>query len=601
MAESSEYWARFWQRRIDRRGALRGGLGGLAGLAALGLAACGGNSNNNKSSNANSSNSSAGATKAAASAAAAKTSTATGGLAPLQGTAQAGGALALPKPDTTAIPLANGQFGGKFNLATTLEPTTLDPLNAISGGDYVFGEAMYDFFVAIRHFTLDLDHSLAQSFELVDPEHITFHLRPGIKFHDGSDFDAANYQWNMQRLQNPANKGVSLGQLSDIDHIDTPDAMTANMVLKQPNAAIFNSLAAYTAVPVSRQAVEKYGDKFKSNPVGTGPFTFVEWVTGSHVTVKKNPNYWMKDGAGKQLPYLDQVTMTVIPDPNTQFANLQSGTVDYSGIGSLNLLDPASKDPNLVVVQGIPGSSVASVIAFNTIKAPLDNVNLRKAFAFALDADAVNRTVYFGKYQIGKDAMITPGGWAYQDTPGRPTFDQAQAKQFLATGGQPNGFSVDMVVYNSPTINQQAELYQANLKQIGINANIVTEDVGAATNDFFQDGKFAVYSTAWGGTDYEPNVEATLVYQSNAVYNPMHKEVTPGLDALIAKARQTFDTDQRKQMYAQIDDAVLNQACFFIPMVLATPYAAFRKNIGGIEAWPDIGVARLQFLWNKGS
>ncbi|GEM_PF-129190 len=596
MSDGHEYWNGYWQRRLSRRRMLRGSAVGVAGGLAAFYAACG-SSNNNKAPNAGTKAPAAGG--AATGAAPARTSTVTGGLAPLQGTAQTGGALALPVPATTAIPLANGQPGGKLNLATGLEPTTLDPLNAISGGDYVFGEAMYDFFVAIRHFTLDLDHSLAQKFELVDPTHLTFHLRPGVKFHDGSDFDAANYQWNMKRLQDPANKGVSLGQLSDIDHIDTPDPMTLNMVLKQPNAAIFNSLAAYTAVPVSRTAVEKFGDKFKSNPVGTGPFSFGEWVTGSHVTVKKNANYWMKDGAGKQLPYLDQVTITVIPDPNTQFANIQSGTVDYTGIGSLNLLDPAGKDPNLQVVQGIPGSAVASVMVFNTDKAPLNNVNLRKAFTFACDAGAVNNTVYFGKYQIAKDAMITPGGWAYQDTPGRPAFDVAQAKKFLADGGQPNGFNVDVVVFNSPTINQQAELYQSNLKQIGINANIVIEDVGAATNDFFQNGKFAVYSTAWGGTDYEPNVESTLIYQKDSVYNPMKHEVQPGLDDLIAKARQTFDTNQRKQLYSQISDVILNQQCFFVPMVLSTPYAAFRKNVGGTEAWPDIGVARLQFLWIK--
>jgi peptide/nickel transport system substrate-binding protein len=443
--------------------------------------------------------------------------------------------------------------------------------------------------------------SLAQGWEIPEPTHINFHLRPGVTFHDGSPFDSANYQWNMKRLQDPANKGVSLGQLSSIDHVDTPDPQTVSMVMKEPNAAIFFALGAYTASPVSRQAVEKSGDKFKSNPVGTGPFSFVEWVTGSHVTVKKNPNYWMKDVAGKQLPYLDQVTFTAIPDPNTQFANIQAGSVDYTGIGSLNLLDPASNDKNLTVLQGVPGSAVASVVVFNTDKAPLNNVNLRKAIAFALNADAVNKTVYFGKYTTAKDSMIQLGSWAYQDTPGRPTYDLAQAKQFLAAGGQPNGFNFDMVVYNSPTINQQAELYQANLKQIGVNANIVIQDVGPATNNFFQQGQFPMYSTAWGGTDTEPNGSCTLIYQKDAVYNPMKHEVQSGLDDLIGKARQTFDLNQRKDLYGQIAKIIVMDQCFFIPMVLSTPYAAFRKNVGGVEAWPDIGIFRLQFLWNKGS
>ncbi|HZU77934.1 MAG TPA: ABC transporter substrate-binding protein, partial [Dehalococcoidia bacterium] len=335
MDESRGYWGRYWDRRLSRRRVLRGSAAGAAGLMAAWAAACSSSSNNSNSNAAKS------ATNASTVANTARTSTPTGGAAPLTGTATAGGALAIPQPATTAIPLANGTPGGSINLATTLDATTLDPLNAISGGDYVFGETIYDFFIAIRHFTLDLDHSLSDKFELVDPLHLNFHIRPDIKFHDGSAFDSANYQWNMQRLQNPANKGVSLGQLTSIDHIDTPDPQTAAMVLKEPNAAIFYALAAYTAAPVSRQAVEKSGDQFKSHPVGTGPFVFKEWVTGSHMTVTKNPNYWMKDSAGKQLPYLDSATITIIPDPNTQFANIQSGTVDYTGIGSLNLLDPA--------------------------------------------------------------------------------------------------------------------------------------------------------------------------------------------------------------------------------------------------------------------
>ena len=275
--------------------------------------------------------------------------------------------------------------------------------------------------------------------------------------------------------------------------------------------------------------------------------------------------------------------------------------MDYAGIGSLNLLAPAQADKNLTVIQGVPGSAVASVIVFNTDKPPLNNLNLRKAVAFALDADAVNRTVYFGKYTVAKDSMNTIGSWAYQDTPGRPTYDLNQAKQFLAAGGQPNGFGFDMVVYNSPTINQQAELYQANLKQIGVNANIVIQDVGPATNNFFQQGQFPIYSTAWGGTDVEPNTSATLIYQKDSVYNPMKREVQPGLDDLIAKARQTFDLNQRKDLYGQIAKIVVVDQSFFIPMVLSTPYSAWRKNVGGVEAVPDIGIFRMQFLWNKGS
>jgi peptide/nickel transport system substrate-binding protein len=567
------YWARASAGRMGRRRML--GLAG-AGMAAAYLAACGGGSKSEEG---------------------------------RQQQPQTGGQT-QPQAQATALSSAQGQvtqfetgkFGGKLKLATTLETGTLDTAIPLSGGDTVFLATMYNPLLAIDHFVPNPQLSLAQKYEVVDPTTLSFSLRPGVKFHDGTDFNAESVKWNISRILDPGTKGAARSSIADIERVEAVDNLTVRVILKQPNAAILNSqglTSVYGGGMASRTAVEKWGKEFTAHPVGTGAFVFDQWVPGSHVTVKRNPNYWEKDAAGKALPYFDEVTITAIQDETVRYANLQTGDAHFARIGTKDWA-AAEKHPEISLVKGLPGGGVNSVLVFNLDKAPADNLNIRKAMAFALDPSVVAKNVYFGYAEPADGGMRQKGSWSYTPVPGRPTYDVAKAKEFLKAAGKPDGFDVQIITYTSPSINQQTEIYQEQWAKAGIKATITTQDVTTGTDSFFVKGLFPAYSTSWGGTSFEPNGPATLIYAKDAYYNPMKRAVSPELDDLIVKARSTYELEERKKLYHRIDEIVLVDQCFFIPMLYSQIRGWFRKNIGNADIFPWFSEFRLQSLYFKG-
>jgi peptide/nickel transport system substrate-binding protein len=560
MDEQSNYWQDVWQRRISRRAVL-----GSAAAAAF-LAACGKSSPNSSST---------------------KSPGTTQGAATTQGTPK-GPQGAVPSTSTTAIPLAVGKRGGNLTYGFGLSPGTLDAAIPVSGGDAPFLNMFYDPLLVIRHFQADPTISLAQKWEVADPTTIVFHLRPGVQFHDGTPFNAQAVQWNINRIKDPATKSVGASYITSIDHVDTPDDLTVSLSLKQPDAALFFNLASvYGRGMVSPTAEQKMGKALGSHPVGTGPYVFKEWAVGSHVTGTRNPNYWHKDGAGTQLPYLDEYTIQIIPDQTVLFANLQTGNIDMGGINFKDLKS-AQSNTNLVVQPGLPGGGVPSVWVFNLDKPPANEMNIRRAIAYALQPAAVGHAVYFDNGTIDEANLITPGSWAYTPIPTRPKYDLTEAKKALAASSQPNGFSFDLITYSDPSLAQSTQIYQQNLATIGIKANITTQDVSTATDSFFAKQEFPIYSTEWGGTVVEPDSQCEIVYTKSAFYNPMKRAITPDIDGLITKAKQTYDQEQRKQLYAQIDTEVLDQI-YYVPQVLVSYPGIFRKNVGNSQIYYDLG------------
>jgi peptide/nickel transport system substrate-binding protein len=488
--------------------------------------------------------------------------------------------------------------GGKLSVAYGLEPSSLDPQAGNSGGDRFSYAPMFDTLVGLDEKAVPQPVlSLAEKWEVADPTAIVFHLRQGVKFHDGSPFDAETVKWNIQRVQDPDLKSTARASMLIVDRVETPDPATARFILKSPDAALMSDLGGRGGTMVSRTAVEKLGKEFSSKPVGTGPFQFVEWAPGSHVTVKKNPSYWRKDDAGNQLPYLDEVTVNIIPDDTVQYANLQTGEVQLAAVSAKDL-PSAQSNPDLSVITR-QAAGVGSVLVFNLDKSPLDNVNLRRAITWAIDPAAVNQAVQFGRWVPAEGGLWTPASWAYVPTPNKPKYDPNKAKQFLRAGGVPDGFSFNLLTYSNPVLQQQTEIFQGQLAKVGIKATIDQKDVGAATNAFFVDRTSPLFSTSWGisGAGQDPDPICTTNFTAEGFYNPMKRPISPNMDALIKKGRETYDQDERKKIYAQINEIDFDQV-FFVPILYSSLWAGLRKPLQGGENLYGAGFTwRYEVLW----
>jgi peptide/nickel transport system substrate-binding protein len=539
--DTGNYWS---TRRVSRRAWLRGAGVGAVGLAGAALIGCGSSSSN------------------------ATATPGTGGAAAASGTAAAKATQAAAKVKT----------GGTLQLAQALDPSSLDPHTGVSGGDDYYWMTMFDQLVGHDdQNVLQPGLSLAESWEIPDSQTITLHLRKGVKFHDGTDFDSSSVKYSITRVQDPTVGSTARTSLLPIASVGTPDPATATFKLSAPNAALMANLGLRGGAVVSQAAVEKYGKQFSSNPVGTGPYVFQEWVSGSHVTVKKNATYWRKDAGGAALPYLDSVNMRIIPDPTAALAALTSGEIDLSGISPKDVKSVQANSS--IQMAKREGSGIASLLTFNQSMPLGNNADFRRAICYAVDPNAANQAVYFGLDIVAKGGAWPPGTWVYQDVAGRPTYDVAKAKDFLAKSGVPSGTTIEAVTWGT-LLPQEAQLYQQQLKQIGIDMKITVQDVGQATNAFFKNNQFPLYVTGWSLYP-EPDYDASLIYDKAGSYNPA-KMATDQVEQLIAQGRSEYDQAKRKAIYAQINDAILGDA-LFVPLLYGVSYVGAAKKVQGMD------------------
>lgn len=535
MNRQDSSWGRIAAHRLSRRRAF--GVAGTGMLAAY-LAACGGSdkgSDNGQSSSA-----------------------------PASGAGSAGPQI---------------KRGGELKLASGFEPSSLDPHDGVSGADHPFFEDMFNFLVG-HDATGELQPalSLAESWEIPDPRTIVFKLRNGVTFHDGSSFNSENVAWNIARVKDPATKSTARQSFLIVDKIETPDAQTARFTLTAPSAGLMNLLGGRGGAMLSRQGVEKHKDQFRSNPVGTGPFIFDSWASGAHVKMKRNPNYWGKDAAGGALPYLDAVTIRIIPDSTAAFAALQTSDVQLAGIDAKDL-DSARGNSQLQVIER-KGAGIGHMMVVNLNTDAGKNIDLRRAIMHAIDPEAVKQAVFLGHADVADAGMWPPGTWAYKPSATRPKHDLTKAKEFLAKSGFDTNTEVKIMTYENRAQVQAAELHQETLRKIGIKLKITTLAVGAATKEFFEGTSHQLYGTGWSLYP-EPDWIATTVYDKDAYYNT-GKTQSAEVQDLLNQGRNEYDTEKRKAIYQKMAELILAEA-WHVPMLYARSYAGLTKNVKNAE------------------
>ncbi|MBA4181057.1 MAG: hypothetical protein C0506_10755 [Anaerolinea sp.] len=540
MTDSNKpYWQRWAERPRSRRGFLVGASSATLGAAALGLVGCGDDNDE-------------------------KDAQTPGG-----GSPQAGGSPAAPQI----------KRGGELKVAYGLEPSSLDPHDGVSGGDHYFFEDMFNFLVGHdANSQLQASLSLAESWQIPDPQTIIFKLRSGVSFHDGSPFNSEVVAWNIERVKDPATKSTARQSFLVVEKVETPDPQTARFKLTAPAAGLMNALGGRGGAVLSRQAVEKYKDQFRSNPVGTGPFMFDSWASGSHVKMKKNPNYWGKDAPGGALPYVDAVTIRIIPDSTAAFAALQTGDVHVAGIDPKDL-DTAKANSQLQIVER-KGSGVANLMAVNLKTAAGKNLDLRRAIMHALDPEAAKQAVWLGAADVADAGMWPPGTWVYKTSPTRPRYDLNKAKEYLAKSGFDTNTELKIMTWESRTLIQAGELWQESLRKIGIKSKITTLSVGAATKEFFEGTTHELYPTSWSLYP-EPDWIATTIYDKDAYYNT-GKTQSSEVQDLIRQGRTEYDIEKRKLIYQKMAELVLGDA-WHVPLLYGRSYTGFTKSVKNTE------------------
>jgi peptide/nickel transport system substrate-binding protein len=578
--------------RITRREALRllGFTGSLPLLATL-LDACGG-----------ASPATTVATAAATSAALANTPVTAGGtplttfITPVPVASAAASAAASPSATRQAGTSATGAptgGSGTLKLATATEPDALDPAKTIQAAADSFNDNLYDRLVYIGRDRLPHPW-IAEKWDIAaEGKEITFAIRKGVKFHDGTDLDAAAVKFTFDRILDPATASPAKAQMGTLQSVDLVDGTSVRFTFSAPYAPFFTNISLGYGGIVSPSAVKQAGADFGHKPVGSGPFKLKEWVTGQRLVLERNADWknFRTDADNTGPAYLAQLEFRVIADAATRLAALQSGELDVSDV-DVQQVDTIKGDPKYQVIIWKEATDHNFIEYAN--KAPFTDLAVRQAIAYSIDRDSIVKSAWNGYATANLSPQpVGVAGWdqGLGQQYGYP-FDLDKAKKVLADGGYtpgPDGvlqkdgkpLAFTLLLYSGSEPGKTAtQIIQATLQTIGMKVEIQIIEFGSEL-PLLKAGKFDADWMRWTWPD--PVIES-LLFKTPGWTNQLSD---PELDKLCAVADTTLDPTQRVVANQAVQKYILQKA-YIAPIATDWIVRAARANVKGY-AWDAIG------------
>jgi peptide/nickel transport system substrate-binding protein len=477
--------------------------------------------------------------------------------------------------------------GGTLRVGFYIEAATMDPHLSGSKIDRQVYHNIYEPLVTLDT-SLGIRPGLAESWSQPDPRTLVFKLRRGVKFHDGTEFNAEAAKFNFERMKSEP-KSVRKGEVANIDTVEVVDAHTLKVNLKKADAALLATLTDRAGMMVSPKVVQERGAELQRNArgAGTGPFEFVEWVKDSHLVIKRNDAYWNKQGG----PYLDRVRYRPIPDDVVKLQSLQSGEIDVMDYVQPRDVAAVKADKNVVVVD-VP-SLADFAYQLNHTRPPFNTRALRQAVAYALDIEQIVKGVWLN-VGVPANGPIPPTSWAYDKSIPPIKRDLAKAKAKLAEGGQPNGFAFTLTTNNIPINIQEAEVIQAQLREAGITAKVKLVDSATLISEG-NAKNFEMISYQWSGRP-DPDGNIYQFFRTTPGTSLNWSGISnPQLAALLDRTREVSGQAERRKLYGEVTKLLQDE----LPMVfIIHPIEpkAFSPRVQGYEPIPD-GMMRFKDVW----
>ena len=342
-----------------------------------------------------------------------------------------------------------------------LEPPHLDPTSAAAGA---IDQVVYsNVFEGLTRFASDgsIVPGLAKSWAIsADGLTYTFNLHEGVKFHDGTDMNADDVKFSLDRARAEDSTNAQKALFADIASVDVIDPMTVKLTLSKQNGNLLFNMAWGDAVIVASESIAD----IKSKPVGTGAFVFSNWVQGDRIELTRNPNYW---GTPAKL---EKATFKFISDPTAAFAAVMAEDVNaFMAFPAPENLPQFDADPRFKVLVG--STEGETILSTNNKQAPFDNVKVRQALAHAIDRQAIIDGAMFG-YGTPIGTHFAPHHPAYIDLTANSSYDPEKAKALLAEAGFADGFTTTLKLPPPSYARRGGEIIAAQLRAVGINVEI---------------------------------------------------------------------------------------------------------------------------------
>jgi peptide/nickel transport system substrate-binding protein len=445
--------------------------------------------------------------------------------------------------------------------------------------------------------SVDFKPELAREWEIQGDRVHVFRLHKGVTFHNGDPCTAADVKWNLERVKDKSQSPIHAWKLELLEAIETPDPLTVKLLFTKPYPFLRVALTGSTGragTILSPRAVKEKGKAYGRNPVGTGPFKFVEWKESDHILLEKNPAYWETDAAGGKLPYLDKVMLRIIVEPSTLVAALKTGEVDGINSVSPQFVADLRKDPQLNALSAVGGNW--QCFHFNLAKEPFSDKALRKAVAFAVDRKEILDRVEFGEGIVAHGPISPPMGGFYDKAFEKGTngqyYDLEQARAWMKQAKY-DGREVLYLSTNAGTAPRRAEVIQAQLAKIGVKVHIELADFPTFRRRWFHERQWDMVSVQWDA-DLDPDETLYPELHSMETWNA-GKWVNKDFDRAVEQARAENDFAKRKKAYEDAVRAIVEDAPVTV-ILHVNEQKIFHKYVKGFQMIPA-NLINMHTVW----
>jgi peptide/nickel transport system substrate-binding protein len=423
---------------------------------------------------------------------------------------------------------------------------------------------------------------LAESWTFPNETTCIMKLKKGIRFSDGTPFNAEAVKFVEEWIMDSGNRCWSAPLLRPLKSIEVLDDSTVQWNFKEPWGAFLGVLSGAPGYMISPKALREDPRKCDNHPVGTGPYLFDDRSPGAWIRLKRNPDWWYGKSVGHpEMPYFEAILTTVIPDPSIAFANLKAGKIDRLSLVKSHFKQ-ARTDPDLRA-YAIPFNMLRGY-RFNHSIPPFNDIRVRQAVAHAIDRKALIAGVEFGMGRIAS-CIFPDDHWAHNPDLKPWPFDPQKAKRFLKEAGYENGLTISGYVTNARFSNiDRAEAVKNMLAEVGINWKVEILDPVAAVGRSEKGKDHLVMGDDESIRD--PDITATRFYHPAGDWNQGWSN-NPAAITLIEKGRREMDPVRRQKIYKELE-RVLYENCEGIWLFYDVGPIAYRKEVLGFD--PDMAV-----------
>ena len=486
---------------------------------------------------------------------------------------------------------AGTDSGGTLVFGRGGDSTSLDPSRTTEGETFKVTINLYETLLTFEDEGTAVEPGLAKSWEpSEDGLTYTFELQEGVKFHDGTDFNAEAVVKNFERWaagdaeQFPYYHTMFGGADGNIiESVTAEGDSTVVFKLTRPQAPFLKNLAMDMFAIASPTAIEEHGDDdFERNPVGTGPFKFVEWKPNDSITVERFEDYWQAD-----LPKLDKIIFRSIPDNATRLNALTAGEIDLAD--GINPSDGAAIEGNAELQLFERPSMNVGYLGLTVTREPFDNKLVRQAMNHAIDKQSIIDAFFEGRADIAVNPIPSSIS-GYNDEIEGYDYDPEKAKALLEEAGYGDGFEMELWAMPVPRPympdgEKVAEVIQKNLADIGVTAKIVSHE-WATYLDLASKGDADAFMLGWTGDNGDAdNFIYALLDEDNIGSNNYTYFKNDAMHDLLIEAQTEVDEEKRIELYKEAQE-IIHEEAPWVPLAHSTPLLAGSKDLKGFLPHP---------------